>query len=400
MPLVAILAEMEERGLQLDSERLRAMSDEFGAEMTKLQGEIFKDVGHEFNVNSPKQLGEVLFDELRLPTGRKTKTGYSTAANVLEELRHAHPAVGNILEFRELGKLKSTYVDALPKLVNPRTGRIHTTFSQTVAATGRLSSRNPNLQNIPVRDERGRRIRMAFVAPDKRKVLLAADYSQIELRVLAHLCGDSSMIAAFEADEDIHTATAAQMFDAPLEGVTPDMRRVAKTTNFGIIYGITDMGLAMRTDLTRQQAADLIESYFRKYPAIRGYMDSTIATAYAQGYVSTLLNRRRYLPELHSRDYNRRQAAERMAVNMPVQGTAADIMKIAMIQVRAELRKRNMDAAMLLQVHDELLFEVRQEDVNGLAALAVDVMRSAFDLRVPLKVDVKVGRNWGEMEPV
>ncbi|MCY3801195.1 MAG: DNA polymerase, partial [Chloroflexi bacterium] len=304
------------------------------------------------------------------------------------------------LEYRELAKLRSTYIDALPGLVNPRTGRIHTTLSQTVAATGRLSSRNPNLQNIPVRDERGRLIRNAFVAGSPDTILLSADYSQIELRVLAHIARDESMLRAFQNDEDIHTATAAQMFEVAPDSVTSSMRRVAKTTNFGIIYGITDFGLAMRTDLSPEESHEIIESYFNKYPAVRKYMDSTIEAAYRDGYVSTLLNRRRQMPELKARVYARRQAGERMAINMPIQGTAAEIMKIAMIEMDRCLREDGFRAIMILQVHDELLFELPSSECERLANAARDVMSSAFDLNVPLKVDVSAGPNWGQMSPV
>ncbi len=400
MALVPVLAQIEDRGMRLDAGLLKEMSGLLEGELRKLQKEIFLDVGHEFNIESPKQLGDVLFDEIGLPAARKTKTGYSTAKAVLDDLRDAHPVVGKVLEYRELAKLKSTYVDALPGLVNPRTGRIHTTLSQTVAATGRLSSSNPNLQNIPVRDERGRQIRNAFVAGSPDMILLAADYSQIELRVLAHICGDEFMMEAFEKEEDIHTATAAQMFEVNLDDVTPSMRRVAKTTNFGIIYGITAVGLAMRTDLSRTEAGELIESYFKKYPAVRQYMDSTIAAAYRDGYVSTLLNRRRRMPELKSRVYAKRLAGERMAINMPIQGTAAEIMKIAMINMDRRLTEDGFRAIMILQVHDELLFELPGSEAERLADAARDVMSKAFELNVPLKVDVSVGPNWGQMSPV
>ena len=399
MALVPVLARLEDRGIKVDAGMLKEMSGLLSGEIDELRKEIFLDTGHEFNVDSPKQLGDVLFEELGLPAEKKTKTGYSTARSVLDDLRDAHPIVNRVLEYRELTKLKSTYVDALPGMVNPRTGRIHTTLSQTVAATGRLSSSNPNLQNIPVREERGRRIRNAFVAPEPDMVLLAADYSQIELRVLAHICGDESMLQAFRDDEDIHAATAAQMFEVDPDAVTASMRRVAKTTNFGIIYGITNVGLSMRTDLSRAEAADLIESYFKKYPSIRKYMDETIATAYENGYVSTLLNRRRQMPELRSRVYAQRQAGERMAINMPIQGTAAEIMKIAMIDMDRRLEQDGFRAVMILQVHDELLFELPADEEPLLMAAVREVMSSAFELKIPLKVDVSVGPNWGEMTP-
>ena len=400
MALVPALARIEDHGMRLDASLLREMSGLLRGELGELRKEIFLDAGHEFNIESPKQLGDVLFDELGLPAARKTKTGYSTAKNILDNLRDAHPIIDRVLEYRELAKLKSTYIDALPSLVNPRTGRIHTTLSQTVAATGRLSSRNPNLQNIPVRDERGRQIRNAFVAGSPDAILLSADYSQIELRVLAHISRDESMLRAFQNDEDIHAATAAQMFDVTPDKVTSSMRRVAKTTNFGIIYGITDVGLAMRTDLSRVESREIIQSYFDKYPAVRQYMDSTIAAAYRDGYVSTLLNRRRQMPELKSRAYVKRQAGERMAINMPIQGTAAEIMKIAMIEMDRCLREDGFRAIMILQVHDELLFELPRSECDRLADATRDVMSNAFDLDVPLKVDVSAGPNWGQMSPV
>lgn len=398
MALVPVLARIEDHGMRLDASLLKEMSGLLQGELGELRKEIYLDAGHEFNIDSPKQLGDVLFDELGLPAARKTKTGYSTAKTVLDNLRDAHPIVNRVLEYRELAKLRSTYIDALPGLVNPRTGRIHTTLSQTVAATGRLSSRNPNLQNIPVRDERGRLIRNAFVAGSPDTILLSADYSQIELRVLAHIARDESMLRAFQNDEDIHTATAAQMFEVAPDSVTSSMRRVAKTTNFGIIYGITDFGLEMRTDLSREESREIIESYFEKYPAVRNYMKSTIEAAHRDGYVSTLRNRRRQIPELRSRA--RRQAGERMAINMPIQGTAAEIMKIAMIEMDRCLREDGFRAIMILQVHDELLFELPRSERDRLAAAARDVMSSAFDLDVPLKVDVSAGPNWGELSPV
>ncbi len=400
MALVPVLARIEDQGMQLDASLLKEMSGLLRGELDELRKEIYLDAGHEFNIDSPKQLGDVLFGELGLPAARKTKTGYSTAKNILDDLRDAHPIIDRVLEYRELAKLRSTYIDALPSLVNPRTGRIHTTLSQTVAATGRLSSRNPNLQNIPVRDERGRRIRNAFVAGSPDTILLSADYSQIELRVLAHISRDESMLRAFQNDEDIHAATAAQMFEVAPDEVTSSMRRVAKTTNFGIIYGITDVGLAMRTDLSRAESRGIIESYFEKYPAVRQYMDSTIAAAYRDGYVSTLLNRRRQMPELKARAYVKRQAGERMAINMPIQGTAAEIMKIAMIEMDRCLRDDGFRAVMILQVHDELLFELPRSERDRLGDAARDVMGNAFELDVPLKVDVSAGPDWGQMSPV
>jgi len=401
MPLIAVLARVEEHGVKLDSELLEKTSTELASELEALRTAIHKDAGREFSINSPKQLGAILFEELELPPGPKTPGGqFSTSRQVLEDRLDAHPIIGRVLEYRELDKLKGTYVDALPALVNPRTGRLHTTFSQTVAATGRLSSNNPNLQNIPVRTERGQLIRKAFIAEQKGHVLLAADYSQIELRVLAHISEDQFMIRAFLNDEDIHTATAAQMFEVAADSVTATQRRVAKTTNFGIIYGITQHGLAARTDLSIVEARDLIESYFKKYPSIRAYMDDTIKSAHSHGYVSTLLGRRRYLPELRARNHTQRQAGERMAINMPIQGTAADIMKIAMIQMDHRLAESGLPARMILQVHDELLFELPESHVPALAQLAREVMEGAYRLAVPLKVDIAAGPTWADLAPV
>ncbi len=401
MPLIAVLARVEEHGVKLDSELLKKTSPELGSELEALRTAIHKDAGREFSINSPKQLGAILFEELELPPGAKTPGGqFSTSRQVLEDRLDAHPIIGRVLEYRELDKLKGTYVDALPALVNPRTGRLHTTFSQTVAATGRLSSNNPNLQNIPVRTERGQLIRKAFIPEEKGHVLLAADYSQIELRVLAHISEDQFMIRAFLNDEDIHTATAAQMFEVAADAVTSTQRRVAKTTNFGIIYGITQHGLAARTDLSIPEAKDLIESYFKKYPAIRTYMDDTIKSAHSHGYASTLLGRRRYLPELRARNHTQRQAGERMAINMPIQGTAADIMKIAMIRMDARLAESGLPIGMILQVHDELLFELPESDVPALAEMAREVMEGAYELAVPLKVDIAAGPTWADLAPV
>ena len=401
MPLIAVLARVEEHGVKLDSELLKKTSTELGSELEALRTAIHKDAGREFSINSPKQLGAILFEELELPPGPKTPGGqFSTSRQVLEDRLEAHPIIGRVLEYRELDKLKGTYVDALPALVNPRTGRLHTTFSQTVAATGRLSSNNPNLQNVPVRTERGQLIRKAFIAEEKGHVLLAADYSQIELRVLAHISEDQFMIRAFLNDEDIHTATASQMFEVAADAVTATQRRVAKTTNFGIIYGITQHGLAARTDLSIVDAKELIESYFKKYPAIRTYMDDTIKSAHSHGYASTLLGRRRYLPELRARNHTQRQAGERMAINMPIQGTAADIMKIAMIQMDTRLADSGLPIRMILQVHDELLFELPESDVPALAELAREVMEGAYRLSVPLKVDIAAGPTWADLAPV
>ncbi|MCS6802123.1 MAG: DNA polymerase I [Chloroflexota bacterium] len=401
MPLVPVLAAMERCGIAVDTALLRSLSRELAEKILELEAAIYSSVGHRFNINSTQQLGAVLFEELKLPSARRTKTGYSTDAQVLEELRGLHPVVEQILEYRQLTKLKATYVDALPALINPKTGRIHTNFNQTVARTGRLSSSEPNLQNIPVRTPLGRRIRQAFIAGRPGAVLLSADYSQIELRVLAHMSRDPRLVEAFERGEDIHAATAAAIFRVPLEDVTPDQRRVAKTTNFGIIYGISDFGLAERTELSRKEAAEFIRTYFETYPGIKEYLERTKAEA-RQGRVQTLTGRYQLFSEreILSPNPSVRGAAERTAINMPIQGTAADIIKIAMIRLHEELRRREIDCGLLLQVHDELVLEIDEHRLKEVAALVREVMEHAFPLSVPLQVEVKAGKNWDEMTPV
>lgn len=398
MPLVPILYQMESNGVALDSSLLNEMSQELTQEIARIESEIYTWVGHEFNINSSQQLGKVLFEELKLPPSRKTKTGYSTDATVLEGLRGIHPVVGYVIDYRQFSKLKSTYVEALPSLVDPDTGRIHTSFNQTVTATGRLSSSDPNLQNIPIRTEIGRKIRQAFIAPGDNQMLVGADYSQIELRVMAHLSQDPGLLAAFSHDEDIHTTTAAQVFNKEASQVTSEMRRIAKVVNFGVIYGMSDYGLEQATGLSRQEASDFINSYFEKYSGIKDYLDSTKKQAVEKGYVQTVLGRRRYVPEINSSNYQVRQAAERMAINMPVQGTAADIIKLAMIKIQNEMNLKNLKSKMMLQVHDELLFEVPQEEVEEIKQLVQTIMPTAMEFSVPLKVDIKTGRNWGETE--
>ncbi len=397
MPLALVLSEMERRGIRLDAGALGDLSREMAEEIADLQSGIYTDAGHEFNVNSPKQLGTVLFEELGLPAGRKTKTGYSTASGVLEGLVDDNPIVGRVLEYRELSKLKSTYIDTLPDLAHPSTGRLHTTFNQAGTATGRLSSANPNLQNIPIRTARGREIRRAFVAGREGWTLLAIDYSQIDLRVLAHISEDAAMCEAFANGHDIHSSTAASLHGVSLDEVTEDMRRLAKTTNFGIVYGISAQGLASRTEFSRGEAATFIETYFATYPGVKGYMDSTIAQAHERGYVETLFQRRRYLPELNSRAFHERAAAERMAINMPIQGTTADIMKVAMVKLDRAIREQGFAARMLLQVHDDLLFELPSEELDDFAGVARELMTNAVPLHVPLAVDAKAGANWRDM---
>jgi DNA polymerase-1 len=398
LPLIAILARMEATGVALDLDALASLDREFEAELARLEGEIHADVGHEFNLGSPKQLEQVLFHELNLPTGKRTKTGHSTDASVLEELRSAHPAVGKLLDWRLYAKLRSTYVQALPGLL-AADGRLHTTFHQAVAATGRLSSSDPNLQNIPIRTPLGRRIRRAFVAGAPDVVLVSADYSQIELRILAHVAGDQHLKEAFAAGRDIHRDTAALVLRKEPADVTPDERSMAKMVNFGIAYGMSDFGLASRAGIPRDEARAFIERYFATYSGISYYMLHIRETARAQGFVTTLLGRRREIPELRSGNRSLVAAGERMAINMPIQGTAADIMKIAMIRVAGRLRSEGFRARLLLQVHDELLLEVPRDEVARLVPVVRETMEGALALDVPLTVDVKIGDDWESMTP-
>ncbi len=397
MPLVPVLLLMERNGVAVDTGILQGMSKNLGEQVVVLEGKIYDRVGHEFNINSPQQLGRVLFDELQLPTTRRGKSKYSTEASVLEEFRKDYPIAGDILEYRQLTKIKSTYIDTLPGLVNPKTGRIHTSFNQTRTTTGRLSSSDPNMQNIPVRGELGGQVRQAFIAPQGSS-LMGGDYSQIDLRALAHLSQDESLVKAFRHDEDIHAVTAARLFGVEASQITADMRRFAKTVNFGVIYGMSDYGLEQATELSREEAGKFIRAYFVKYPGVRKYLDDTKEQAREQGYVQTLLGRRRYIPDINSANRQVREAAERMAINMPVQGTSADIIKIAMVNLYREMEKKKLKSKMLLQVHDELVFEVPDEEMTTLRKLVSDVMSSAVELTVPLKVDTKAGRNWGEMK--
>jgi len=396
MALVPILVAMEDNGILLDTDLLREMSLELGQQLLRLEKEIYNSVGHQFNINSPQQLGKVLFDELKLPQSRRTKTGYSTEASVMEALRGVHPVIEFILEYRQLSKLKSTYVDALPVLINTGTGRVHTNFNQTGTATGRLSSSDPNLQNIPIRGEMGNKIRKAIIAPPGA-YLLSADYSQIDLRALAHLSQDTALIAAFAQDEDIHATTASKIFGIPIDKVTPEMRRNAKTVNFGVVYGMSDYGLEQATNLSREEAAQFIALYFEKYPGVKEYLEATKEQARKLGYVQTVLGRRRFLPEINSANRMVREAAERMAINAPVQGSSADIIKIAMINLHWEMEKRNLESKMLLQIHDDLLFEVPEAEMGEIKSLVAELMPGAVELRVPVKIDIKLGRNWGEM---
>lgn len=399
LPLIPILARMEWVGVAVDRTALAALDEEFAAEIRRLEAEIYESVGHEFNLGSPKQLEQVLFFELNLPKGRRTKTGYSTDASVLEELRPAHPMIDKLLEWRTYTKLRSTYVQALPALIGPD-GRLHTTFHQAVAATGRLSSSDPNLQNIPIRTPLGRRIRRAFVAGDPAWTLLAADYSQIELRILAHVSGDEHLREAFARGVDVHRETAARVLRKDPAEVTPDERSMAKMVNFGIAYGMSDFGLSSRAGISRAEAQEFINNYFATYSGISYYMLHIKEVARRDGFVTTLLGRKRSIPELAARNQSLRAAGERMAINMPIQGTAADIMKIAMIRVDERLRAAGLGARMLLQVHDELVFEVPRHELQATAALVRAAMETAVRLDVPLIVEVKAGDDWEGMTPL
>ncbi len=393
LPLVPVLARMEDAGLGVDTTVLAGLAEELGAEMTRLRGEIVDLAGVGFNVDSPKQLGEILFDKLGLPTGKRTKTGYSTDAKVLVSLAASYPICTKVLEYREMAKLKSTYIDALPRLVG-EDGRLHTTFNQTVAATGRLSSRNPNLQNIPVRTALGQRIRAAFIPARAGDVIVSADYSQIELRILAHLSEDAALIAAFTSGEDFHTETAARVFGVAPQEVTPEHRRRAKAVNFGIVYGISAHGLSESLGIARPEAQAMIDRYFSAYPGVREYMDRTVTEAHRSGYAVTMLGRRRPIPELRSTNHNLRGFGERTAMNHPMQGTAADIMKLAMVTVDAQMREQGFQGRMVLQVHDELVFEAPEAEVERLAEMVHEEMENVVTLAVPIDAHVSWGKDW------
>jgi DNA polymerase I len=392
-PLIGVLARMERHGIRVDPVRLGEFSRELEVHLERTTREIFTLAGEEFNIGSPKQLAHILFEKLKLPRVKRTKTGYSTDADVLEQLALGHELPARIVEHRTLAKLKSTYADSLPILINAATGRIHTSFNQLVAATGRLSSSNPNAQNIPVRTELGRRIRAAFV-PEPGWQFLAADYSQIELRILAHVSGEESLIEAFRRGEDIHARTASEVFGIALDAVSPAQRDIAKTTNFAVIYGVTAFGLSRGLDMSTKQAQEFLDRFFARHPKVKTYLASTVAEGRERGFVSTLLGRRRYLPELRSGNPNLRGFGERMATNAPIQGTAADLVKIAMVRMAQELDAHRLESRMLLQVHDELLFEAPPAELPRLQTLATQVMEAALSLDVPLKVDVKTGADW------
>jgi len=398
IPILKVLADMELTGISLDKNFLKSLSKNLDEDIIQLEKNIYQQAGTNFNLASPKQLGTVLFEQLKLiDKPKKTKTGqYATGEEVLSYLAPKHEIVRNILDWRQLIKLKNTYVDTLPEQVNPKTGRIHTEYMQTVAATGRLSSNNPNLQNIPIRTERGREVRKAFIAKDENHVLLAADYSQIELRIIAALSGDPSMIESFKNGEDIHKSTASKVFGVPLEEVTREQRSQAKTVNFGIIYGVSAFGLSQQTDLSRSDSKNLIDTYYATYPKLKDYIQSQIDYAVEHGYVKTILGRRRYLPDIHSQNAVVRSAAERNAVNAPIQGSAADIIKLAMIRIFDQLNENQLNTKMLLQVHDELVFEVPKNELETVSQLIKREMESAYKLEVPLSVDLGVGNNWLE----
>jgi DNA polymerase-1 len=400
LPLTPVLSRMERAGIKVDERILGQMARELAAQIREAELAVYNAVGHQFTINSTQQLARVLVEELHLPLTKRTKTGYSTDATVLEELAGVHPVIEHILRYRQLTKLKSTYVDALPALINPRTGRVHTTFNQAVAATGRLSSENPNLQNIPVRTELGRAIRRAFVAQGPDAVLFAADYAQIELRIAAHITRDPLLVEAFQRDEDVHAATAATVFGVPLERVSDEQRRLAKTTNFAVLYGISDFGLSQRVGIARSDAAPFIKSYLEKYTGINTYIHSTLKRARERGYVETPLGRRRYIPELRSNNPAVRGAGERMAINMPIQGAQADLIKLAMIRIEQALQGSGLQARMLLQVHDELVFETPRDEVPRLSRLVREAMEGALELIVPIKVEMKVGTNWYDLAPL
>ena len=398
VPLLRVLADMELEGINLDKDFLGSLSEQLNNDIANLEKSIYEAAGEEFNIASPKQLGVILFEKMKLvDKPKKTKTGqYSTAEDVLSYLAKDHEIIRNILDFRGLSKLKSTYVDALPEQVNAQTHRVHTDYMQTVAATGRLSSNNPNLQNIPIRTERGRQVRKAFVPRNENYTLLAADYSQIELRIIAALSKEETMIEAFKNGEDIHASTASKVFNIPIEEVTRGQRSNAKTVNFGIIYGVSAFGLSNQTNLTRSESKELIDTYYATYPKLRNYIQDQVDFARDNGYVQTVLGRRRYLKDINSRNAVVRGAAERNAVNAPIQGSAADIIKIAMINIHKRLNEGNYKSKMLLQVHDELVFDIYKPELEGLKNLIKTEMENAYELSVPLDVDLDIGDNWLE----
>ncbi len=398
LPLISVLMQMEIYGIALDADFLQELRVTFDDQLHLLEASIYEAVGHRFNINSTKQLADVLFVELKLPTGKKTKTGYSVNADVIESLQGKHPVVDHLLEYRQLTKLKSTYVDGLLTLMDSHTGRVHTSFNQTIASSGRLSSSNPNLQNIPVRTEVGRRIRRAFIA-DPSYILLTADYSQIELRILAHITGEPRLVEAFSNGEDIHTITASSLFGVPVSEVTKDQRRLSKTVVYAVLYGQSAFGLSQVTGMTNAEAASFIQRYHETFPNIKGYVDRTLNQARSQGYVNTLYGRKRFFPEMHALSHTERQALEREAINMPIQGTNADLIKFAMLRLHYAFQEKHMKTRMILQVHDELIFEVPVEELQRARHLIRELMEGVAELDVPIRIEMKVGRNWYEAEP-
>lgn len=394
LPLSLILADMESCGIKIDLDRLHAMGEAITNQLTNIEARIYDLAGESFNINSPKQLGVILFEKLQLPVAKKTKTGYSTSADVLEKLEEEHEIIREILNYRQLGKLQSTYIEGLLKVINPTTNKVHTRFNQALTQTGRLSSTDPNLQNIPIRLEEGRKIRQAFIPSEEGWVIFAADYSQIELRVLAHIANDEKLIEAFQEGLDIHTKTAMDVFHVSKEEVTSNMRRHAKAVNFGIVYGISDYGLSQSLNITRKEAGSFIERYLESYPGVKEYMEEIVKDAKQKGFVSTLLHRRRYIPEITSRNFNLRSFAERTAMNTPIQGSAADIIKKAMIDMADRLEKEKLRTRLLLSVHDELIFEAPEEEIERLKEIVPDVMEHTVELKVPLKVDYSYGPTW------
>ena len=394
MPLIFVLFEMQQQGISVDKQTLIDYSKILGSKISVLEKEIYEAAGEEFNINSPKQLGVILFEKLGMPNGKKTKSGYSTAADVLEKLAPDYPVVSKILEYRQLAKLKSTYADGLTQYIS-EDGRIHGTFNQTITATGRISSTEPNLQNIPIRMEMGKAIRKVFV-PKDGFVFLDADYSQIELRILAHMSGDEKLIEAYNSSADIHRATAAQVFGVPLDEVTDEQRRNAKAVNFGIIYGMSSFGLSQDLSISRKEAKEYIERYFASYPTIKTFIDGLVSDAKEKGYSLTMYNRRREIPEIKSSNFMQRSFGERVAMNAPIQGTAADIIKLAMINVYNALRENNLKSRLILQVHDELLVETAENEIETVKQIMLDGMKNAVSLKVPLEVDLKEGKDWLE----
>ena len=400
LPLAQVLAIMELEGVRIDTAYLEAMGVELSGRIEELAQKLYEAAGEEFNLNSSKQLGVILFEKMGLPVIKKTKTGYSTDAEVLDTLAEEHEFVKDILAYRQLTKLKSTYIEGILKLVRPETGKVHTTFNQTITATGRLSSTEPNLQNIPIKTEEGKRIRKAFVPSIPGNVLVAADYSQIELRILAHMSKDPVLVESFMNDEDIHRRTASEVFGVPMEEVTKEMRRNAKAVNFGIIYGQTDYGLSKELGISRAEAKAYIENYFARYSGVKAWIDQAIADARTSGISTTMMGRKRYIKDINSKNFNLRSFAERTAVNTPIQGSAADIIKRAMLKVQSRLHHNKLKAQLLLQVHDELILEVPPQEIAGVIKILHECMEEAADLEVPLKIDVNVGFNWYDMERV